>query len=139
MYYELMLKLRPHTILSKDDPRIGRVFTGERFNKEYRSAKFIKVLDKTMYHYNFQYKEGLNSDTKTFSETPRSCDNGLHFFRIITDYRRDIPYYMHYMTLYGNLVAEVEIPNYARVLVKSSTEFKTDHLVLSNIRNLTEL
>jgi hypothetical protein len=139
MYYELIIKLRPHTILTKDDPRLHRVFTGERFNKEYKSARFIKVLDKTMYHYNFQYKEGLNSDTKTFSERPRYCDNGLHFFRIIPDYRRDIPYYWNYMTLYGSLVANVEIPNYARVLVKSSTEFKTDHLILSNIRKLSDL
>lgn len=134
-----MIKLRPHTILIRKDPHACKVFTGERFNKEYRFARFVKVLDKTMFHYNFEYKEGLNSDTKMFSEIPRFCNNGLYFYRI-PYYKKDIPDNLSkYMTLYGSLVADVRIPDYARVLVESSTEFKTDHLILSNIRPLSHL
>lgn len=69
-------------MLNRNDPRMHKLYTGSSFNKEYRSARFVKVLDKTMIHYNFEYKEGLNVDTKMFIEDPMRCNNGLYFFRL---------------------------------------------------------
>ena len=134
-----MIKVRPSTIMTRKDPRIYKVYTGRVFNEEYRNARFIKVLDKTLIHYNFIYNIGVNKDTNPFNHRPNFCNNGLYFFRIPL-FAKDIPNNLKkYMFSYGSLVADVEIPDYANILVESSTEFKADHLILSNIRQICNL
>lgn len=144
IFYESMIILRPHTMLNRNDPRMHKLYTGSSFNKEYRSARFVKVLDKTMIHYNFEYKEGLNVDTKMFVEDPMRCNNGLYFFRLprtfIWNRNYTVPNNLgHYMALYGDLVADVKIPDNAKIAVEDSVSFKADRIILSNIRNVHTL
>lgn len=52
--------------------------SGELFNKYFSHLAWVKITNSTENHNGYQFKTGLNVDTKEF--VPRdNCDNGIHF------------------------------------------------------------
>ena len=87
-------------------------------------SKFYKILPEDLICRGFQYREGLNIDTKKI--TPYRCDNGLHF----ADEK-----YILYFCDNGTRIAEVEIPKDAFVY-HFDDQSKADRIILKNIRPL---
>lgn len=90
-------------------------------NKE---KKFYKILPRNLKCKDFQYQEGLNVDTKLINK--EECSNGLHF----TDAKNILSFY-----LYGDMIADVEIPNDA-IVYEFGNKCKANKIILKNIRPL---
>jgi len=89
---------------------------------------YYKILDKSMKHYNMQYKEGLNVDIEPFDPSPkRGC--GLFF----SDEKNILSFCGH-----GDLIAEVTVPE-GEVIVPVGNKYKANKIILSNIRNLWDV
>ena len=103
---------------------VHTVLTGEEFNRIHSDTKFYKVLNDSLCHYDFTYKEGLNIDTNLF--TPRStCSAGGLYFCEEDKLAR-------YLCRYGS------IPNDALVY-KEEDKFKTNKIILHNIHPINDL
>ena len=112
-----------------DSLKLHTEYSGAEFNKyhKYRNkgeTKFYKFLNNDLIHYEYQYKNGLNIDTKPFQ--PRECyrGGGLHFCKKSTCK-------FHWKN-YGTKVALIEIPDDARVLIMTN-EFKADRIIIKEI------
>lgn len=95
---------------------------------------YFKVLNIDMNHYGFQYKEGLNVDTRDFNEKENSF--GLHF--------ADQDSIMGFLEYGDDLIAEVEIPVGEPVIAFKGTsitsnKYKAKRIILKNIRPLWAL
>jgi hypothetical protein len=87
--------------------------------------KFVKILSEDLKHNGFQYKEGMNVDTKPFDNNFNSSFGyGLYFTtnKLIYDYLS-----------YGPLIADVTVPLDANV-VQFADKFRADRIYISNIR-----
>ena len=87
-----------------------------------------------MNHYGFQYKEGLNEDTRDFNEKENSF--GLHF--------ADQSSIMSFLEYGDDLIAEVEIPIGESIIAfksecDNSNKYKAKRIILKNIRPLWTL
>ena len=102
---------------------ISKEITGKLFNKLIGETKIYKILNDTLCHHNFKYKEGLNIDTVVFNPTNKCQSGGLYFCE-----EKFLINYIHY----GIKIAIVEILDDARVYVESK-KFKSDKLIISNI------
>ena len=102
---------------------ISKEITGKLFNELIGETKIYKILNNTLCHYNFQYKEGLNIDTVVFNPTNKCQSGGLYFC--------EEKFLINYIS-YGIKIATVEILDDARIYVESK-KFKADKLILSNI------
>jgi hypothetical protein len=99
-------------------------YTGKEFNKIVNENNLIlvKVLNYDEYHFNFQYKEGLNIDTNEFNPNGECNKGGLYF----TDYR----YLLYFYEIYGKIIRLIEIPNDARVYIEDN-KYKADKIILN--------
>lgn len=89
---------------------------------------FYKILNASLTHHGFQYKEGLNVDTIPFSPTGECKAGGLYF---TTE-----EFILENINL-GNLIADVEIPEDA-VVYEEKEKSKANKLILKNIRPIEE-
>jgi hypothetical protein len=114
---------------SRQLPTYSCVF-GEVFNATYSGKKFYKILPESMVSRknSFKYKEGLNVDVNEFRPKGKCAGYGLYFAD-----GDNIHLYMDY----GTKIAEVKIPDDARVYVESQ-KFKADKIRLDNIVPLGE-
>lgn len=95
--------------------------------------KYYKILADNMHQKGFQFKEGLNVDDKPFDPTP-TCKNAFFFTT-----KGNI----HNFLGYGNLIAEVEIPEGEQVVKVqeheySNIKFKAHQMILKNVKTLTD-
>lgn len=108
------------------DAHIGKVLNGTEFNHIFNDIVFVKLTNEAENHNEFQFKDGLNIDTKDF-RTDIICDYGLYF----TDYDN-----MHRWIDYGyyimRYIRKVTIPNDARVCIENNGKYKTDKFILSS-------
>ena len=102
---------------------ISKEISGKLFNELIGETKIYKILKDTLYHHNFQYKEGLNIDTVVFNPTNECKLGGLYFC--------EEKFLINYI-YYGIKIATVEILDDACVYVENK-KFKADKLILSNI------
>ena len=105
------------------------VLTGEEFNRIHSDTKFYKVLNDSLCHNGFIYKEGLNVDTHPFTPTGTCSAGGLYFC--------EEDKLINYLFDYGSFYATVSIPNDALVY-KEENKFKTSRLILHNIQPINE-
>jgi hypothetical protein len=84
---------------------------------------YVKILNKSMKHNNFIYKEGLNVDHVPFDPTGECKAGGLYFCEV-----NDVHLYLNY----GTLIADVEIPSNAQVY-REANKLKSDRIVITNI------
>lgn len=103
-------------------------YSGKRFNKYYNSlykdAIFYKFLNNNLKHYEFEYKLGLNIDSKQFNPSGECSIGGLYFCDEASCY--------HHFDTYGTKLALIEIPNDARVYVEEN-KFKADKIFITKI------
>ena len=87
-------------------------------------STYYKILPQNLKCKGFQYKEGLNIDSKEI--TPYRCDNGLHF--------SDEKHILGFCD-YGSMIAEVELPEDA-IVYHFDNKSKADKIILKNLRPL---
>lgn len=92
-----------------------------------KEKKFYKILPSNMICRGFQYKEGLNIDIQPFND--KECPNGLHF--------SDAEHILYFCG-YGDLIAEVEIPENEEVLC-FKRKYKAHSIILKNIKPLWDI
>ncbi len=93
-----------------------------------QETKFYKILNNNMNHHGFQYKEGLNEDTKPF-ELERKCSGGLYF--------SDLDHIAEFFD-FGSYIAKVIIPADAMCIQVSESEWKADKIILFDIKPLKQ-
>ncbi len=116
--------------LSNDDhDNIHTEITGKQLNAQLpRGQKWFKCLNDTWTHNGLKYHLGENIDPIPFNPT-RSCSAGGLYFSS----RKNIFQYI----FYGNNIAELTIPNDARVYVEHD-KFKTDKFIIESVTPLKE-
>ena len=109
--------------------KLHTLLTGEEFNRIHSDTKFYKVLNDSLCHNGFIYKEGLNVDTHPFTPTGTCSAGGLYFC--------EEDKLINYLFDYGSFYATVSIPNDALVY-KEENKFKTSRIILHNIQPINE-
>jgi hypothetical protein len=90
-------------------------------------SQFYKLLDSSLVHNGFTYKEGLNVDTVPFNPSGACQSGGLYFTTF-----EHVP---RWKGINWTLIADVTLPPGANVYPEPcGTKWKADRLVLSNIR-----
>jgi hypothetical protein len=79
-----------------------------------------------MKHHGFQYKEGLNEDTKPF-KPETECGYGLYF--------ADLDNIAKFLD-FGSLIAKVTIPEDAQYAQELTDKWKANKIILSDIKQL---
>jgi hypothetical protein len=101
---------------------ISPVHESLRFNKH---RKYFKILNEEEYHKGFQYKTGLNVDTKPFNDNPDKscCEGGLYFAPVESIFA---------FVEYGPWVREVTLPDNAKVVKDPSDpeKYRADKIIL---------
>ena len=110
--------------------KLHTLLTGEEFNRIHSDTKFYKVLNDSLCHNGFIYKEGLNVDTHPFTPTGTCSAGGLYFC--------EEDKLINYLFDYGSIYATVSIPNDALVY-KEDNKYKTSRLILHNIQPINDL
>ena len=87
---------------------------------------YHKILNETLTHHGFRFKEGLNVDTVPFNPEGKCRAGGLYF----TDKNN-----IHEFISYGTLMADVTLPSNAHVY-QEVNKWKADQIILSNIRTI---
>jgi len=96
-----------------------------------KNSVFVKFLKKSLTHNGFTYAPGLNTDTVPFYPFGSCQPGGLYF--------TELQYFMDF-TRFGSLVADVTIPDNARVYADpEGKKWKADCIVLSNIRPVFQI
>jgi len=96
---------------------------------------YVKILSSDLVHNGFKYKEGLNVDILPFDPSGSCKPGGLYF--------TDLKNFCKFLD-YGNLVADVTIPDDAQVYADggdatSPYKWKADRIILSNIRPIEKI
>lgn len=90
-----------------------------------KNRKYFKVLNEKECHNGFQYKTGLNVDTKPFNDNPDKscCEGGLYFAPVESIFA---------FLEYGPWVREVTFPDDAKVVKDPSDpeKYRADKLIL---------
>ena len=76
------------------------------------TTMYYKILNQTMNHHGFQYKEGVNVDIIPFHPSGECQAGGLYF----TDWN-----HIHEYISYGTLLADVSIPDDALVYQETTS------------------
>ena len=99
---------------------ISKVYSGEEFNNLTKGKTFIKILNKKQNHNGFQYKLGLNVDSKPFNPIGTCLSGGLYFSEA-----------KNFLLFYhcGESMWRIIIPNDSKVYVEEN-KFKADKFVL---------
>jgi hypothetical protein len=97
--------------------------------RDLKHLKLCKILHDDLIHNGFQYQEGLNILIDEFNPSDNCSKGGLYFCKF-----EDFPFYLNY----GDKIAKVTLPDDARVYVEQN-KFKADQIILSDIRNISEL
>lgn len=93
-------------------------------------TKYYKILNQEMIHNGFQYKMGLNIDTKEFNPKG-SCEYGGLYYTTEE--------FIHKFFEYGCFIAEIEIPSDAKVYADPTGDrWKTDRLIITKINPIYE-
>jgi hypothetical protein len=119
-------KLRIHTIQNESrsagyiipeiDEKIEVIFD--------HNKKYYKVMNPSLKHYNFQYKEGLNKLTVPFNPEGNNTQGGFYFC--------DLEHVITWSGLYEDcLVCEVIIP-YRALVVTKFKKYKTNCIILQH-------
>jgi 3-dehydroquinate synthase class II len=95
--------------------------TGSEFKQLYPNTTFYKLTNITENHNNYQYNDGLNTDTKIFKPS-LSCNGGMYF----TDIHNIGLWLTHINTKY---IREVEIVDDSLVCIEDK-KFKTNKFIL---------
>lgn len=103
--------------------------TGKKFNAQYKQA-FYKSMNDDYIHYGFEYKLGLNIDTKPFNPSGECLEGGLYFC--------DKSTFHLFWQNYGTTVAIVKIPDDARVYVEQH-KFKSDKLIITEFLDFADI
>jgi hypothetical protein len=104
---------------------MSRILTGFEFNKQYPLTIFVKLTNETEIHNKFEFKTGLNDDTKKFDASDECKAGGIYFcelskFLMWIKYKRT-------ECIYYRLI---DIPYDACVCI-SNDKYKTNKLILS--------
>lgn len=99
--------------------------SGKEINEASKNAIFYKILDDDLIHYDFEYKQGLNTDVHYFNPEGTCKQGGLYF----TD-EHNIPNYINY----GDKIARVFIPDDARCYFEGK-KLKCDKIILDLIKS----
>jgi hypothetical protein len=102
---------------------VGHVLTGSEFKKNF-TGPFYKFLNNNFIHNNFTYKIGLNIDIEEFNPTGVCQKGGLYFC--------DMNNCNRYYVSYGNYLAQIDIPDNAKVYMEEF-KFKADRLIVNTI------
>ena len=106
---------------------LHKTLTGEQFNELFSNKHFVKLTNDNCKHRDFEYKEGLNTDTIEFNPTEDCKAGGLYFTDIDNwvSYDNDIGiiYYMW----------DVKIPDNATVYIEEN-KYKATGIILTNKR-----
>lgn len=107
--------------------------TGKEFNKMYYDIKFYKLTNANEKHNKFQYKTGLNIDTKQFVSMNHGA--GIHFTdeNNIDTWRE---YYLDGLMQKMTFKRQVLIPDDAQVFTNYYNNIKTDKIVLCDKEEL---
>ena len=116
--------------MSLSELKLYTEYSGAEFNKIYKDTKLYKFLNDDLKHYDFEYRHGLNGDTKQFNPTSTCSEGGLYFCEKSKCYL----YWDHY----GEKLAIIEIPDDARVYVEED-KFKTNKLVINKIMDFCDV
>jgi hypothetical protein len=99
--------------------------------KDMPKRKYIKILSNDWKHKGFQYKEGMNIDTRPFNPSGSCLGGGLYF--------TDEEHFTEFIQ-YGTKIADVEIPDDAQVYADPCGEkWKADKIIIKNIREIKDL
>jgi hypothetical protein len=101
------------------------LLSGKEFNKIYSPTKFFKLTIQSELHNGYQFKTGLNQDTKRFNPTGSCQAGGIYFCSYDM-----IPKWINYNNKICVYYREVHIPDNAQVYIELD-KFKADILVLS--------
>lgn len=99
------------------DTTVNKIISGKEFNKKFGDIKLYKFTNKDEKHHGFQYKDGLNLDTKNFT----NYGNGLHF---------TTQYHYHDYINFGENLREIGVPNNAQVYIIDRRTIKADMIIL---------
>ena len=109
------------------------ILTGKEFNEKYVGQKFVKLTNKEEKHNGYEFKSGLNVDTKPFNPRGKCEPGGIYFCEL-----GKLPIWLEYgyqKMYYARLVS---IPEDAQVY-EEYDKFKADRLVLGERRRIEEL
>ena len=110
-----------------------RVLTGREFNEKYVDKKFVKLTNKEEKHNGYEFKSGLNVDTKQFYPYGECQPGGIYF----CDWER-LPIWLNYNGNRMCYMRLVTIPDDAQVY-KEEDKFKADKLILGERQEISEL
>lgn len=103
---------------------IGRLYSGEEFNKRIKNKKLVKLTTESEMHNNFQFNTGINIDPISFNPTDECLPGGFYFC--------DHDKFSMYLE-YGNKrcinMRNVTIPNDAKVYIELF-KYKADKFIL---------
>lgn len=97
------------------------------------TAKYVKLTNESCYHNGFQFREGLNVDTVSFSTESECCAGGIYFTRM--------EHFHKWLCYSGQSMMycwDVIIPDDAKVH-HYNTKSKEDRIILSNKRLILEM
>lgn len=108
--------------------------TGEEFNRIFQGLQFVKLTNYCENHNGFEFKEGLNSDTKQFNPNGNCSSGGMYFIKK-ENIHKWIWYAYHVRMMWW--VRSVTIPDDARVYVENG-KFKTNKFMLGKRKLIKE-
>ena len=116
--------------------------SGKDFKKKFPDYKPCKIIGNN--ENNFQYKLGLNTDTKPFNPTGTCKEGGLYFIdeKNLNEYiQRHFAVYRGqrkiYFSQYGDKVATIEIPNDSKIYMEGC-KCKADKFNITKIEPLPQ-
>ncbi len=120
-------------VKSKSKTMIRILLSGVEFNDLFKEIKIYKIIRKSMIHFGFHYKQGLNIDTTIFN--PNTIyKNGMH-----STFGNYVDLWFQYYELYSPDIWNVEIPDDAVVAIYKNN-IKTDKIILtSKLENLKNI
>ena len=111
-------------MLSKGMPETFTTCTGKEFKTFFPPDRiFYKVLRISLIHHQFQYKVGINIDTKKFNPHGECAEGGLYFCHI-----SDLPLYLDY----GRCIAEIKILDDSLIYIEPN-KYKANKFVIKSI------
>lgn len=112
---------------------INKTYPGGIFKGLMGNIKLYKLLFDDLTHFDFEYKDGLNTDHIPFNPNGECSPGGLYF----ADEHQLRAYSNIYISQFSKF-ARVTIPNDAKVYVEKY-KYKADKIIINNIRPISNL
>src|SRR5579872_4720412 len=109
---------------SISDMYLFKVLTGKEFNTLFPNVEFVKLTNAKEKHNDFEFKDGLNTDTIVFNPNESCMPGGLYFTLKELAYR-----WIRYSTKFMKYMRKVTIPDDASVYIEDE-KFKADKFIL---------